>query len=601
MKNKKFIKKKINSEIQQMQELHVNFESQIKKRLSKLKAKSAQSLAENELRESEELFRLSFDHAAIGIAHVDLATGRWIRVNKRFCEIAGWSEKELLSQTFLDTTHPDDHKVDLELIGDVLKGKVPSINMEKRYIRKDGSVRWVYATASITRYPTGEPKYGIAIVEDIHEQKEAGNTLKLLAETSKILGESLDYKETLSSVVELLVPQFADWCTIDLLGEDNATYERVKVGYTEPLFRNKKIADKLYQYPPKPGSKSLIWKAIHTGKPILVQRINRRKTQEYVYDEIHLKTVLSMEQKSFMAVPLIARGKTIGAVSFRMTKSSGLYSKVDLLFAEQIANRIAFAVDNARLYNQAQKAVGVRDDFLAIASHELKTSLTTIKALAQILQRDNEKAGSGTDRSLNLLTKMDTQLNRTTKLINDLLDVGRIHRGRFTMIKEALDIDAVVREAVENCQRFSRKHNIVIRGYVKEEVYADRDRIHQVLVNLITNAIKYSFDAFDIIVTLRKDKKNVIIAVQDFGIGIEKDKTQKIFERFFRADSQASDRISGLGLGLYISNELIKQHGGSIQVESKVGQGSTFSIALPRLSPLSKKEGRILEQNVLNY
>lgn len=593
---KKDTKKKINSKIKQMQDLHVNFESQIKKRLSKLNKGSSQSLAESELRESEELFRHTFDQAAIGIAHVDLADGRWIRVNKRFCEIAGWSEKELLKQTFLDTTHPDDHKQDLALIGDVLKGKVPSITMEKRYIRKDGSIRWVYATASITRYPTGEPKYGIAIVEDIHAQKEAERMLKMLAESSKVLGESLDYKETLSSVVKVLVPEFADWCIVDLLSEDGK-FERVNVGYSDP--RHKRIAEKLYQYPPEHGSKSLIWKSIRTGKQVLIPKVDPEKSSLYAKDEAHTKLILAMKQTSFIVTPMIARGKIIGAVSFRSSNPSKHYSKVDLLFAEQIANRIAFAVDNARLYSQAQKAVGVRDDFLAIASHELKTSLTTIKALAQILQRDTEKPGNG--RSLTLFTKMDTQLNRTTKLINDLLDVGKIHTGRFTMIREVLDIDSVVKEAVENCQRFSPFHKIVFKGQVKEMIYADRDRLHQVMTNLITNAVKYSSDASDIIVSVKKDQKNINIAVQDFGIGIEKDKTKKIFERFFRADTQVSDKTSGLGLGLYISNELIKQHRGAIQVKSKVGKGSTFFIILPRLSPVSKKTGKMLEQNSLNY
>jgi signal transduction histidine kinase len=195
---------------------------------------------------------------------------------------------------------------------------------------------------------------------------------------------------------------------------------------------------------------------------------------------------------------------------------------------------------------------------------------------------------------------MDTQLNRTTKLINDLLDVGKIHTGKYTMTKEELDIDAVVRESVENCQRFSPIHKIVLKGKTKEKVYADKDRLHQVLANLITNAIKYSFDSVDIVVTLRKDKNNIIIGVQDFGIGIEKNETQKIFERFFRADTKARDRTSGLGLGLYISHELVKQHNGFIQVKSKVGEGSTFYIYLPRLSEDTKKVNKALAQNGIN-
>jgi PAS domain S-box-containing protein len=596
MKDKKYHKKNVNSEVQQLQKLHEDFESQVKKRLTKLKVSSEKSLGNKELRESEELFRTTFNHAAIGIAHVDLQTGRWIRVNKRFCEIAGWSEEELLQHTFLQTTHPDDHKEDLRLIDDVLSGKVEAINMEKRYVRKDGTNRWVYATASVIRDQNKKPKYGIAIVEDIHEQKKSDQMLRLLADSSRILAESLNYKEAVSQVVDLLIPEVADWCTVDLLGEDDV-YHRVKVGYAR--HEDSEIAAKLYKYTADTKSKNLfIDKALLSRKSILIKKIDPKKTFNFVTDEEHLKLILSINQKSFMAVPLIARGKIIGVITLRSTQDSRLYSKVDLLFAEQIANRIALAVDNSRLFYKAQKAVSIRDDFLAIASHELKTSLTTIKALTQIMQRESDR--NGNDRSLNLFTKMDTQLNRTTKLINDLLDVGKIHTGKYTMTKEELDIDAVVRESVENCQRFSPIHKIVLKGKTKEKVYADKDRLHQVLANLITNAIKYSFDSVDIVVTLRKDKNNIIIGVQDFGIGIEKNETQKIFERFFRADTKARDRTSGLGLGLYISHELVKQHNGFIQVKSKVGEGSTFYIYLPRLSEDTKKVNKALAQNGIN-
>ena len=590
MKDKKYHKKNLNLEVQQLQKLHEDFESQVKKRLTRLKVGSPKSLGDKELRESEEIFRTTFNHAAIGIAHVDLKTGRWIRVNRRFCEIAGWPEEELLQHTFLQTTHPDHHKEDLRLIDDVLQGKVESINMEKRYVRKDGTNRWVHATASIIHDHNKNPKYGIAIVEDIHEQKKSEQMLRLLADSSKILAESLNYKEAVSQVVDMLIPEFADWCTVDLLEEDDV-YHRIKVGYAKQ--EDSDIAAKLYKYTANVKSKNLfIDKALSSRKPILVNKIDPKNTFKYVNDKDHLKLILSMKQKSFMAVPLIARGKIIGVITLRSTQESRLYSKVDLLFAEQIANRMALAIDNSRLYYRAQKAVSLRDDFLAIASHELKTSLTTIKALTQIMQRESDR--NGNDRSMNLFTKMDTQLNRTTKLINDLLDVGKIHTGKYTMTKEALDIDAVVRESVENCQRFSSRHTIVLEGKTKEKVYADKDRLHQVLANLITNAIKYSFDSIDIVVTLKKDKNNIIIGVQDFGIGIEKNETQKIFERFFRADTKARNRTSGLGLGLYISHELVKQHNGFIQVKSKVGEGSTFYIYLPRLSEDAKKGKKLL-------
>ena len=579
-KNKKqFIalpKKSAGKEVERLQALHGDFEFKLKKKLATLSSQlPRERFKQKELRESEELFRSTFNHAAIGIAHVGL-DGKWLRVNKRFCEIAGWSQKDLLKRSFLDITHPDDHELDLKFIQELMEGKVSIFTMEKRYVKKDGSIRWVRATASLVRNSAGEPQYGIGIIEDIHEKKQAEEMMKMLADSSKLLAKSLDYNETLSSVADLVVPQLADWCIIDLLSE-NKKYERVKVAYRDA--KNKAIAEKLYQYPPQYGSNSPIERSLRLGKSILTENIILKKFSKYAYDKDHLKAILSMKQKSFMSVPLMARGKTIGAISFRSTSKK--YSKTDLFFAEQIASRIALAVDNASLYNKAQKAVQVRDDFMGIASRELKTSLTTVEALAQIMERDFRNSNS--KHSLDILSKMDKQLNRTTKLINDLLDVSRIQSGKISMRKELLDLQSVVEETVENCRRFSGGHNIILRINAKKKVHADRDKINQVLTNMITNAIKYSPDAKDIIVTLYKNKNNIIVSVQDFGIGIAEDKKQKVFERFFRAESLERERcsISGMGLGLYISRKLIEQHQGLIWVKSKVGKGSTFYMSLP--------------------
>jgi len=577
MKEKKNQKKNRDFEMKELQTLHTKFESQIKNHITNLQIAQQPTLLEGqELRQSEELFRTTFNHAAIGIAHVDLNSGRWIRVNKRFCEIAGWSEKELLQQTFLDTTHPDDHEVDLKLIDRILQGKVPFISMEKRYVRKDGSNHWVYAIASVIRDLSGKPKYGIAIVQDIHEKKKTEDGLKLLAALSSDLSKFLECEEILSAAVKILVPEFADGCIIDLMRDDN-TFHRAKVAFVKSV--EKKLVEELYKYPPVLGSKSLISKAVRSAKPILVKEVDPQKTSDYVTDDHHLKVLLAIKQKSFMAVPLVARGKVIGVISFRLTSVSRQYSELDMKFAEQIASRIALALDNTNLYTQARQAVKVRDEFLSIASHELKTSLTVVKALGQVLQTENKKNGNSS--SLKFLRQMDTQLDRATNLIDDLFDVSRIQSGRITFLKNLFDINLVVKESVETCQRFSTDHKIIFKSTLNEQFYGDKDRIHQVVTNLVTNAMKYSLENKKIIVRLVKRKENIVISVQDHGIGIEEDKLPRIFKQFFRADNDMKNKTVGMGLGLYIAQQIVQHHNGEIRVKSTAGKGSTFSIVLP--------------------
>ena len=553
----------------------------LKKQLTKMKVSSS-VVHENVLDTAEEdLFRLTFENAQVGIAHIGL-DGRWIRVNKTFCEIAGWPEKELLGKEFLEIVHPDDQAKDLELVAKVLKEPGTRATMEKRYIRKDGSFRWVRASGTLIRDSVGNPLYGVAVIVDIHEEKNLVEKLELLAKAGNVLGGSLDYRETLSSVANLIVPQLADVCIVDILNKDK-TYERVKVAYADP--NDKKNVDIFYKYPPTLKTKSLTEQAVSSGKSILIRQVNKERYRDYARSKDHLKAIENFDVKSLMTIPLKARGRKIGAISFFSKQLYRKYTVVDLAFAEQIASRAALAVDNAHLYAHAQKAVSIRDTFLSITSHELKTSLTTIKALAQLLQRELYRA-KVKNIHMDFLTKIDSQLNRSTKLINDLLDISKIQSGRISLKKEWIDIDMLVRETADFCCQLSSFHEIKVLGKAGKKVFADRDRISQVITNLISNAIKYAPDTKDILVKLASTPENVVISVQDFGIGIEEDKKKKIFERFFRALGTSREKAGGLGLGLYIANELVRQHGGSISVESEVNKGATFTIILPIAPPV---------------
>jgi PAS domain S-box-containing protein len=220
-----------------------------------------------------------------------------------------------------------------------------------------------------------------------------------------------------------------------------------------------------------------------------------------------------------------------------------------------------------------------KDDFLGIASHELKTPVTSIKAYAQVLGAMLTREGE--TKKAEMVTRMDAQVNRLTNLIGDLLDVTKINSGRLQFNKVWFDLNQAIKETVDDLQHTTQKHKLVEDFGETGQIYSDKDRIGQVITNLITNAIKYSPHTDKIIVSTRLKNNEAIVCVQDFGIGIPGDKKDKVFEQFYRVSGDKQHTFPGLGLGLYISSEIIKREGGRMWVNSIEGKGSTFCFALP--------------------
>ncbi|MES2829860.1 MAG: PAS domain S-box protein [Bacteroidota bacterium] len=220
-----------------------------------------------------------------------------------------------------------------------------------------------------------------------------------------------------------------------------------------------------------------------------------------------------------------------------------------------------------------------KDNFLGVASHELKTPVTSIKAYAQVLEMMLKR--SGDTKNAALMAKMDKQINRLTSLIGDLLDVTKINSGRLQLVNEPFDFNLLVEDITEDIQVTAEKHQIKKELHFRRMVIGDRDRISQVIINLLSNAIKYSPDANQIIVYTEDHGSEVQLCVQDFGIGLSRDKQDHVFEQFYRVSGTKEHTFPGLGLGLYISSEIVKQLGGRIWVNSVSGKGSTFCFAIP--------------------
>lgn len=242
---------------------------------------------------------------------------------------------------------------------------------------------------------------------------------------------------------------------------------------------------------------------------------------------------------------------------------------------EQTDTCIGFVLDISERKELEQR----KDEFISMASHELNTPVTSLKGFLSLLQR--RLAAHGDEKELHYLARMDTQVNKLTKLISDLLDISKMQTGHLVYREECFDMDALVKEIVENVQGVAPKHHLLLEGQSHARVFGDRDRIGQVLINLLNNAVKYSPRSDRVLVRVRKDQNMVYVSVQDFGIGISEEHQHKIFDRFYQVTDPQEKTYPGLGIGLYISYEIVKRHAGHLWVESQKGQGTTFHLSLP--------------------
>jgi two-component system CheB/CheR fusion protein len=272
--------------------------------------------------------------------------------------------------------------------------------------------------------------------------------------------------------------------------------------------------------------------------------------------------------------------KEIVRTEFRLKHKDGSYRDIEAVYLNLLDNpRIQGIVATYHDVTDRKKVEKQKEEFIGIASHELKTPVTSIKAYAQILEDVFIKAKD--KKSAELLEKMNKQVDRLTTLITDLLDFTRIQGERLKLREENYNINELISEVVEEMQRTTKIHKIVTKLDRSVQMWGDRYRTGQVLTNLLSNAIKYSPHAKKIIVSSKLEKNSITVCVQDFGIGIKKELLNKVFERFFRVSEAKLNTFPGLGLGLYIADEIIKRQGGSINVESTNGKGSTFCFSLP--------------------
>jgi PAS domain S-box-containing protein len=419
---------------------------------------------------------------------------------------------------------------------------------------------------------------GIAVfTRDINDQKVLEQNLAFLAEASKILASSLDTQQTLRSVAQLAVPRIADWCAVDVLTAPRKV-ELLAVAHVDPA--KVRWAKELRQRNPVDLDLHVgLAKVLQTGESEFHPVITDEMLVASARDERTLALARSLGFTSAMIVPLIVQDTTIGAMTFVATDASRRYTTSDLRMAQELAHRAALAIEHSRLFTASRRAVTLRDDFIAAASHELRTPVTSLKVYTEVMLRQATRRGD--EAATRSFEAMNKQIDRLDLLIADLLDVTRIESGTLELRHEEFDLRQMADDVTDIMQTTATKHRIEVKGDAPVAVVGDRERLGQVLTNLLSNAVKYSPNADRVLVRVMRAGEHVALEVEDFGIGINREHLPHLFNRFYRVNGPEEMTYPGLGMGLFIVQEIVRRHGGDLHVESVAGKGSCFRIRLP--------------------
>jgi signal transduction histidine kinase len=399
---------------------------------------------------------------------------------------------------------------------------------------------------------------------------------RFLAEASRLLAESMDYAATLKTVARLAVPGIADWCVVDLMTDDGHM-ARVAIEHRDP--ERLALTHQLQEsFPPRAGAPAGPAHVVHTGETEFEPQVSQSRLEEIAPEAERRRLFRALGVNSYISVVLSTRDRVLGAITF-FTDAGRSLTADDVEMAEDLARRAATAIDNARLYDQAQRAVRVRDDMLAFVTHDLRMPLAAIVTAAamQVASAADDDNGRRVRQRAESIQRAAQHMGR---LIRDLTDIGQMDAGRFTVERTPQDLSVLTREVIDTLQPSAAQSGCQLRADILEplpSVEADGDRIVQVLTNLISNAVKVG--APEVTVHVEARSEDVLLAVSDTGPGIHHDDVPHMFDRCWRGKSAP---YKGTGLGLPISKQIVGAHGGRIWIESTPGDGSTVFFTLPR-------------------
>ncbi|MFQ4140076.1 PAS domain S-box protein [Nodosilinea sp. PGN35] len=593
-----------------------------------------QKQSETTLQASEERYRSVIETVAEGIV-LQHADGTIFTCNASAEKILGLTAEQMMGRTSLDPRWAATYEDGSPFVGEqhpamiTLRTGEPQSNVVMGVHKPDGSFTWISINTRPLFHPNdAKPFAVVASFSNITERKlaeaeraqlireqaarldaEAGQFRSaLLVDISTALASLLNHTQTLGRVADRVVPFFADWCAIDLLRPERGAgqgIERVAVAHSDPA--KVELGWQMQRRYPQPlDTPAGVAKILRTGQTELVADISPAALAAVAQDAEHLRLLRELGLRSCIVAPLIARGQVLGAISFVTAESDRHYGLGDLALAENIAHQVAIAIDNARLYqaeqtarSEAEAANRIKDEFLAVLSHELRSPLNPILGWSQLLQ----KRQPDTTTLMRGLQTIERNAKLQTQLIADLLDVSRILQGKLNLEVAPVQLQSTVEAALETVRLAAAAKAIDMHTEYRAAaipVMGDASRLQQVVWNLLANAVKFTPEGGRVEIRLETvfpsgrplsgstetgaglPQAQAQLTVTDTGKGIPAEVLPYIFERFRQADSKTTRQFGGLGLGLAIARQIVELHGGTITVVSPGDdQGATFTVRLP--------------------
>ncbi len=532
------------------------------------RGRRAHEQALEDVRSREERLRMLFDHSPAAMFIKD-AEGRLVMANRKCAivlghaspdEIVGRLEHEIVPREVADAHLANDRLV-LE--------RRQTLEVEE-WVPYEGETRTFLSIKFPARGP-GAQDFVCGVATDITDQKRAEQGQRFLAEAGRILAESLDFEDTLRRVARLAIPTIGEACTIDVL---EAGALRRLVFVVDPSMQEPAGA-LAAEGPPPLDSNRAVPVAIRRRASIFVPVLDDTALDELGTPEPIRRVLRSLQMQSVMVVPLVGRSGVLGALSLGSVRRR--YGPLDLAVAEGLARVSADAIENAHLYREAQDATRHREEVLAVVSHDLRSPLATVRATAQAIGR--QPSDEACARHVEVILRAGQRMER---MIDDLLQAAAIRAGHLAVTLRPERLSQLAAEAADNHEALAEQHAIrIARAFSAEptEVLCDRDRVLQVLSNLLGNALKFCRPGDTITLGVQPQDGEVRVSVQDTGPGIETHDLARLFDPYWSA---LRHEHMGTGLGLYISKGLVEAHGGRMGVESRVGHGSTFWFTVTR-------------------
>ncbi|MBN1203744.1 MAG: response regulator [Myxococcaceae bacterium] len=507
-------------------------------------------------------------------------------------------------EAFLEAVHPEEREATQAGWLEALNSGLPW----EAQLRMGRAEAWRWHRLRVTPLPWQEGSWRgfLCTATDIDDERRNQQVAQLLSHASVMLSSSLDFHATLARLAQLVVPRFADWCAVDVLDEEQpeaeARLSRVAVAHVE-AGRAERVLELHQRYGPRQDAMSGVARVLATGTPELLREVPDSLARGLARDAEHLALLREVGFQSCIRVPMRARERNFGVLTFVIAGNRHRYDQRDLALAEELGRRAAVAMDNALLYRaaqraqrQAQEANRLKDEFLATLSHELRTPLTSILGWTQMLLKRDDLDEAGRRRGLETIER---NARAQRQLVEDLLDVSRITSGKLLLDLKEVPLREVMEAALESVRPTAEARGVLLQaelGLAGESVLADATRLQQVLWNLLTNAIKFTDRGGRVCLAARREGATVELLVRDSGKGIPRELLPHVFERFRQGDIGREQ--GGLGLGLAIVRHLVELHGGSVSVWSDgPSTGATFTVRLPlrppRLEGVSLKSGRI--------